>query len=227
MKEYVAPEFLDDGFHCPHCRTWTQQDWFFMTAETHPQPYRGMGRIPNFFISICLKRSCGKISLWISEDEQTGNMIYPAESTAPLPIDHMPDDVVEIYEEARAIFNNSPRGAAALLRLSIEVLMPHLKEDGKHLNSSIGNLVEKGLPEIIQKALDSLRVIGNNAVHPGQIDVNDDKETALALFHILDTIIDRTIIQEQRISEVYEKLPQSAKDQINSRDKNSSDGEEL
>ena len=63
--------------------------------------------------------------------------------------------------------------------------MPHLNESGKNLNYDIGNLVKKGVPEHVQKALDSLRVIGNNAVHPGELDLKDDVETAILLFRLI------------------------------------------
>ena len=220
MSEYIVPQFLLDGFHCPHCKTLTQQEWFYLRHETYIPPNKEMGRISKFYISQYQKLTCKNISIWKSEDESAGLMIYPNETTAPLPIDHMPEDVHQIFEEARQVYASSPRAAAGLLRLSIQMLMPHLGESSKNLNTAIGNLVRKGLPVIIQQALDSLRVIGNNAVHPGQIEINDDQDTALALFHILNTIIDRTIIQEQRISEVYKKLPPSAKKQITQRDIN-------
>lgn len=221
MSENDTPKFLLDGFHCPNCKAWTQQEWYFMRHETYWQPNQKTGRISKFYIAKCLKPSCGKISIWTSENEVSGSMVYPGETTAPLPIEQMPNDVKEIFEEARQIFEKSPRAAAGLLRLSIQILVPHLGENEKNLNQAIGNLVKKDLPEIIQQALDSLRVIGNNAVHPGQIDVNDDRDTALSLFLILNTIIDRTIVQEKRISEIYEKLPSSAKEQIKQRDMNS------
>jgi hypothetical protein len=218
MSEIVAPLFLSDGFHCPHCNTWSQQEWFFLTHERYIPPHGEMGRVAAFYIAQCQKHTCKKISIWLSTDNNTGNMVYPGKTTAPLPIDNMPEDVKLIYEEARQIFDESPRAAAGLLRLSIQVLMPHLSESTKNLNDAIGNLVKKGLPIIIQQALDSLRVIGNNAVHPGQIELNDDRDTALVLFYLLNTIIDRTIVQERRINEVYEKLPPSAKEQIRKRD---------
>ena len=47
-------------------------------------------------------------------------------------------------------------------------------EKGKDINTDIGNLVKKGLPIKVQESLDILRVIGNEAVHPGQLDLKDD-----------------------------------------------------
>lgn len=38
----------------------------------------------------------------------------------------MPLEVKVIYDEARAVLNISPRSSAALLRLGLEMLLPHL-----------------------------------------------------------------------------------------------------
>jgi hypothetical protein len=130
----------------------------------------------------------------------------------------MPDDVKADYTEARSILGFSPRGAAALVRLALQRLMLHLGEKGTNLNDDIGSLVSKGLPIDIQKALDSLRVIGNNAVHPGQIDLRDDLPTAAALFELLNLVVESTITQPKKIQELYSKLPQAALAQIQRRD---------
>jgi hypothetical protein len=96
--------------------------------------------------------------------------------------------------------------------------MSHLGEKGKNLNDDIGGLVKRGLPQKIQKALDSVRVIGNNAVHPGQIDIKDDIQTAAALFELVNLIVDVMITQEKKVDEIYNKIPESIKEQIKERD---------
>jgi hypothetical protein len=84
----------------------------------------------------------------------------------------MPDDLKRDYEEARAILNRSPRGAAALLRRAIQKLCMHLPGDeSKDICVDIGAVVRKGLAERVQEALDAVRVIRNDAVHPGMIDL--------------------------------------------------------
>ena len=62
-------------------------------------------------------------------------------------------DVRRDYEEASAILDASPRGAAALLRLAIEKLCKELGENGRDLNADIASLVRKGLDPRVQKAL--------------------------------------------------------------------------
>jgi hypothetical protein len=130
----------------------------------------------------------------------------------------MPADVRETYEEARQVQPTSTRSAAALLRLSIQQLMPHLGQKGKDLNADIGKLVENGLPPMIQQSLDSVRVIGNNAVHPGEINLNDNPEVASILFRLVNLIVEKMIKEPRELKEIYESLPQGAKDQINRRD---------
>jgi len=121
--------------------------------------------------------------------------------------------------EANEILDKSPRGAAALLRLSIQKLMVHLGEKGKNINGDIASLVQKGLDKRIQKALDVVRVVGNNAVHPGQIDLNDDKTIATSLFRLVNVIVESQITQAKHIDEMFNKVvPEHLKAEIEKRD---------
>ncbi len=146
-------------------------------------------------------------------------MIYPTGSIAPLPSEDMPEDVKADFNEARAIVQASPRAAAALLRLALQKLTIHLGGKGKNLNEDIKNLVKKGLPPKVERALDVVRVIGNNAVHPGKIDLRDDLDTAILLFELLNMIVDTMITQPRRVDEIYNKLPEGVRKAIEKRDK--------
>ena len=139
----------------------------------------------------------------------------------PPPNDDLPDDVRELYDEARNIVEDSSRGATALLRLSIQILCKHLGQPGKNVNKDIATLVTDGLEPTVQKALDAVRVVGNSAVHPGQIDMRDNTEVATSLFALINVIADRMITQPKRVEEVYQALPKDALDAIERRDKNS------
>ena len=146
-------------------------------------------------------------------------MIYPNRVTAPLPNPDLPDKIKVDFEEARQIANLSPKGAAALLRLVVQKLCMHLGEDGKSIDQDIRSLVGKGLSRKVQQALDIVRVIGNESVHPGQIDLKDDPETTAQLFGLINIIADRMITQEKTIDALYEILPAAKRDAIENRDK--------
>jgi hypothetical protein len=98
--------------------------------------------------------------------------------------------------------------------------MPDIGGKGKNLNEDIGILVKNGLPVTIQRALDSLRVIGNECVHPGELDLEDDPKTAQSLFEILNLIVQLMIVQPKEIDQLYGGLPDNKKEGIENRDKN-------
>ena len=140
-------------------------------------------------------------------------MFYPETGSAPFPNPEMPESVKKLYLEAASIMNKSPKGAAALLRLSIQILCKELGEEGKNINTDIKDLVKKGLPEIVQKSLDIVRVTGNDAVHPGQIDT-DDIKIVNKLFELINVII----ALPKQVSSLYDTLPESKRDGITKRD---------
>ena len=69
----------------------------------------------------------------------------------------------------------------------------------------------QGLDKRIQQALDVVRVVGNNAVHPGELDIRDDTATAHKLFELINLISDVMISQPKHIGALYEALPEGAR----------------
>jgi hypothetical protein len=70
--------------------------------------------------------------------------------------------------------------------------------------------LKKGLETEIKQALDVVRVMGNNAVHPvhpGKIDLRDDKASATTLLQLLNLVVDRRISTQKRIAQMYGNLP--------------------
>jgi len=130
----------------------------------------------------------------------------------------LPIELVADFEEARAIAGRSSRGAAALLRLVIQKLCVHLKQPGRNLNDDIGALVKLGLPTGVQQALDVLRVVGNNSVHPGELDIRDTPEVATKLFKLVNIIAEKMIAEPKELKALFEALPDGAKKQIKKRD---------
>jgi hypothetical protein len=146
-------------------------------------------------------------------------MIWPKLGHVPSPNTDLPEQIKKEYNEAGAIFELSPRGACALLRLVVQRLCVHLGGSGKNLNDDIAGLVRNGLPVRIQQSMDLLRVIGNNAVHPGQINLSDDRSTAQKLFILVNVIADTMITHPKHISALYESLPEEQRAQIERRDR--------
>ena len=146
-------------------------------------------------------------------------MVYPDASVLPLPNSDMPSDIKDDYNEARSIAVRSARGAAALLRLCIQKLCIYLEQPGKDLNSDIAALVKQGLNPRIQRSLDVVRVIGNEAVHPGTIDLRDDPVMAGRLATLVNIIADAMITQPKLVDHLYDALPETKKEQISRRDK--------
>ncbi len=130
-------------------------------------------------------------------------MVDPLASNAPLPHPDMPEGVSNDFEEARQVLPLSPRGACALLRLGVQKLCVDLGESGKNINEDIAALVKKGLLPQVQQSLDFLRVVGNNAVHPGQLDLKDDEPTALHLFTAMNLIVEQLISAPKHAAALY------------------------
>jgi len=148
-----------------------------------------------------------------------GQMVVPDMEGIPYPNDDLIDEIKDDYMEARSILSRSPRGAAALLRLALQKLCKQLGENGKDINSDIANLVKKGLRQSIQKALDIVRVTGNESVHPGVLDMKDNREVALKLFELVNLIADVMISEPKRVDELYDKvIPEEKKKAIAGRD---------
>ena len=217
-KIYVQPSKELVKYTCPHCNTLSQMekgthrfpdDQYYVNSSNGERSARYRNDIT---IHRC--QCCGKKIIWIDN-----NYIYPdivPEEANP----DMPESVKQLYNEAALIANKSPRAACALLRLAIDRLCNELGETDRDINKNIGALVAKGLPQSVQKALDIVRVVGNKAVHPGQIvfDV-DDNASATMLMHLLNMIVTRMITEPNEIDSLYQGLPESVKDSIEKRDK--------
>lgn len=209
MLGYVAPEFRKSAFNCPHCSAYSSMGW--------SQNYM----IAGGYIKLPLHRAeclhCKETSYWYQYEEQC-YMVIPSGSPGPLPHPDMPEEIASDYLEAREIVARSPRGAAALLRLCIQKLCKVLGEPGKHIDTDVKSLVSKGLPVGIQQALDIVRVVGNKAVHPGELTEDDIAEVAISLFELVNAIVEDRIARPKALEELYMRLPEGARNAIAKRD---------
>lgn len=242
-----APKFRSGKFQCPHCQVVSQQRWFDVQnasdiatntivdffyeyrktikdysqkaiegflSEAEPVIQRNMSALVPGNCSVATCSACGDISVWVQEE-----IVYPRQTVIPKPNQDMDQEIQDLYIEASAIVADSPRGATALLRLSLQLLLKQLGKPGKDINDDIKALVAKGLSPKIQQALDLLRVVGNNAVHPGQIDLNDGRDIAFRLFGILNFIADEMLTKPREIERLYsDVVPAETKRHISERD---------
>lgn len=181
---------------------------FFEDAGEYKSSRRA---VHNLNISECY--NCGKQTVWVHR-----SLAHPGTRLGPAPNADLPPEIQSDFEEARAVINVSPRGAAALLRLCVQKLCAHLGESGKNIDADVASLVRKGLNPVIQQSLDIVRVIGNEAVHPGSLDLRDDQGSATQLLHLINAIAEQMISHPKAVREMYAKLPEAKRKAIADRD---------
>lgn len=244
----TQPSTKASAFDCPYCKAYSRQTWLSVsgsplvpgslpqlidhtsvdpgvakalqamgaawgeagTVVQLKQPLAASVILPNAHFSKC--DHCRKAAIWFGE-----MLAYPPNSTAPPPHPEMPGGVKKDYLEARDIVGASPRGAAALLRLALQKLCAEAVGQ-ENINAATEILVGKGLDTTLVRALDVLRVVGNNAVHPGQMNLDEDRATANQLFELTNLCVDGLISRPKRIAEMFERLPEGSRKAIAARD---------
>src|SRR5690606_6669595 len=116
--KYFKPTLEKDEFHCPHCNVYSKQ-LFARVAASHitnisDSQYNFTSfsetLASNWRITKCVH--CHNYILW-----QNRNIIFPKSIIVESPNEDLNTDIIKDYIEAGIIFNDSPRAAAALLRL--------------------------------------------------------------------------------------------------------------
>ena len=227
-EQYYPPEHAKGQFHCPHCGVYAKQRWSHLSASgdlyTQRNQY-GISRRSNitdltavsvnlsekWTVSFC--EHCDKMIIWL-----VGDIVYPKKIQVEQSNEDLTEDIKIDYQEAARVLADSPRSAAAILRLALQKLCRQLGEKGENINDDIGELVKKGLNPAIQKSLDALRITGNNAVHPGELDLREDTKRVIKLFNLLNFIAQKMITEPKEIGSFYDDLPENAKQEVDQRD---------
>ncbi len=246
MKGYIRPTINEKQFTCPHCKVLAMQTWVTkslgvngnygsflvydildrhlfnlddtgslgprdaMLRSIKEEKERKRKVLNDFDISICA--NCSKATIWID-----GNLVVPKALQVPEANEDMPEKVKEIYYEAAEVFNTSVKSSGALLRLATQYLCEELGYEKMNINDAIKIMVENGLDKRVERSLDIIRVIGNNAVHPGEINLDEKKEDVIKLFSLLNFIVKSMITDEKEINELFQSLPEGAKNGIEKR----------
>jgi hypothetical protein len=168
---------------------------------------------------------CGDLSIWEisgSGHSTTHRMVYPPARLGVPPHPEMPARPLELYLEAQDVAARSPRAAAALLRVAVDVLLREVVEGAgrKSLNDVIGMAVAAGLTPAVQQALDVLRVIGNDALHPEAIvlDEQDPDAKVASLSKLMNVVVEQMVASPRLAREMLDTLPSGAREGIARRD---------
>lgn len=224
------PSFLTEAFNCPFCSTFSYMSWTNLgqKREMYGLPFESRNA-PIIHLAHCQK--CKESSVWLDTGGKavegstvivsTGEMLHPYSIASIIEPPHsdMPLDVKNDYIEAANVFAHSRRSSAALLRLALQKLMIHLGEPGKNINTDIRSLAEKKrVPSDVIKVADTLRIAGNNAVHPGEMSEDDFDDVSEKMFSLLNFIINKAIKEGKEIESLYLKTPKSARGAAESSD---------
>ncbi|MEH6990879.1 DUF4145 domain-containing protein [Cytobacillus firmus] len=236
----IQPIFKREIFTCPYCKKDGKQNWIHLKDKLDKDtkidnvkigtilamPVLGSvvagsvlsknkisyKMLSQLSFSVCA--GCAGYIIW-----KDGNRLYPKEITLPEPSKYMLKDAAEIYEEARLIFELSPRSSSALLRLSLEIILRNiLNEYNKTLNQMIGQLAIEDIDEHTKKGLDIIRYHGNQCIHTGEINLEENKDSVESLFTLVNYIVDDLIGKKQKIDEQYSKIPHAVRKAISKRD---------
>lgn len=223
MPIITPPNFKGESFACPHCGAFSQMTWESLFYNCPKGGYY----TSDFWHVTCA--SCKQPHIWmqtnnyiyeIGESYASGTIIYPDATGIAPPSEDMPDDIKKDYLEAASIYQKSPRGAAALLRLCLQKLCIHLGCKGKKIDDDLAELAKKEiLPNKIIKAADVVRITGNNAVHPGAICDDDFDGIAIKLFDLINIIVQYAITEPKVIQRLFETMPEGPRQAAENRDK--------
>lgn len=216
MNKYTKPYFKGEAFNCPHCGAYSSMEWdSFLGKDILDEIVMKQVEGYSFFNSTCF--NCKRSVIWYLKDENP-KIFFPRQVAIP-PEENMPENIKEIYEEASLVLGDSPRAACALLRLALQELIKYLKENvqiynglnNRNINEDIKEIINIGnfyqdQKEMLEEAMNSVRLIGNRASHPSELDINDNPEIANILFEMINFIVGEIITKPKEREERLNKL---------------------
>lgn len=220
MPKHIVPRYLVDVFTCPYCDVTARQKWYgndeAVSAHRVSVPGR-KDRVLQFYGSVIADdaltewlfskcENCGQIAVWHSDE-----IVYPFTCPVDEPNPDMPKSVKDRYIEASRVVALSPVSAAALLRLALQLLLKEVLqgESSGNIYQDIQKLKSRPIDSSLIKALDIIRISGNESVHPGDLNLNENKNDAFYLFDLLNMICDQFFTQPRKMQDMYEKMPES------------------
>ncbi|MEE0845229.1 MAG: DUF4145 domain-containing protein [Eggerthellaceae bacterium] len=219
MPKFIAPKRFLDVFTCPFCDITAEQKWYgnhnaheIIDATNQAEPGgiqlsfydASINEVPNWTFSVC--EHCKMTAVWHGDE-----MVYPFSCPVDEPNGDMPDDIKSKYVEASKVLSVSPASAAALLRLALQIVLKQIlgNDSTGKIYDDLKILKERSFNSRLIQACDIIRVNGNEAVHPGTINLEEKRDDALYLFTLLNMICDQFFSQPRRMDEMYEQIPEN------------------
>ncbi len=239
MESDREPQLYLSPFRCPYCRVVAQQDWQQLYWQDDDSSFNDafiratllVDKHITFFLFTAQCSNCTKASVWRAEGSSdgegaakyvNGRMLFPSKSSTEQLPEGAGDVAVQCYSEAKSIADKSPRAAAALLRVTIEAVCRQVLGER---NGTLAELIEKigekhHLSETVLDAMTALRLIGNSAVHPGQIDLEnrDSNTTVNELFMLADYIYEQIIELPRKIQQISASIKKNRSNNINEKE---------
>jgi len=226
VKNTEIPRFKWSAFKCPHCHTIEAQRWEWPKMIQHKHDWTTY----DLWYSTC--ENCNWRMLWAEtyktiywwKSQQKVNVIFPVNYNWNFDFEiskDTPQIIEEDFKEAIQILPLSPRWACALLRLCLQKFLDEIvikiswsrkdtiDESIKYLAIDVWLISDD-----ISNIMHVLRIIGNEAVHPWQIDLKDDYQTAEELIELFNYLINELITENKKKVALYDKIPSSKKSAI-------------
>lgn len=183
--------FIPSSYTCPHCGTKTARQ-VHRVIETELEPfdvYKYVKYNPGYadrnvtledvakvydpdFICITHCLDCGKPVLW-----REGGIVWPVRKGMS-PVEEMPGEAKEFFNEAQSILYLSPRAACVLLRLSLDKICD---EQGVEQGNLFNRIEKLNLSPRLNKLFHVCRKIGNEGAHGSIFDFSIANPEALEL----------------------------------------------
>ena len=180
------------AIECPYCGYETDTNIHIWSEGKDSIGTNQPFNLNNMYFEVlkCSHGKCRKESLWIGyTDENKARLkrrIEPKSNAKIFP-NYIPDKILQDYEEACLILEDSPKASAALARRCLQgMLLDFWEVKDTDLFKQIKSIEEK-VPEYIYEALRGLKDIGNFGAHPTKI-VDIEKKDAVALTNLLEIL---------------------------------------
>lgn len=221
---YYMEQHLKEEFECPHCEKSGKQLWFKIKQKPWEDPkvypllletssWSPVSDISvdmdnflesltkwEFEISTC--DSCMEYIIWINERPVLRNF-----KIIPLPHENMPDNVKQLYNEAKNVFFDSHIAANILLRLALKKLIQYIERNKLiHCNS---DKLSINLDASLSHTLKSLGIFEDEELFSSFLnnkEVIKIDEVTLSIFDVVNLIVEGNIYTDQKAKEINKKL---------------------